>query len=121
MSAKGTHHIYKSYNSHWIKNGSVSSNKPFANRIGNKYIGNPTDKSDKVIYQIGGNGSILKIWNNTKEIAEFFNVKNIRYIMKNNYIVDGCLFIKMFDYKSTTNYEILIKYLKSKHNESKIN
>ena len=106
--------IYKSHNLKRISSSSYSSCKPYAKRL-SKYVGNPTDKSDKIIYQIGNDGSIVRQWENNNEIAEFFNVPvaKIRYTVKTNKIFDGCLFIKMFDYKSTIDYKVLIKYYKS--------
>lgn len=74
------------------------------------------DKSSRVIYQISSEGEIVKIWNNVREISEFFNVyvTNVTYYIKNKKIVGGCLFVPMMEYKSTTDYKILIKILNKK-------
>jgi len=113
MSSLGSNHFYKSRNSNKIRNSSVSSTKRFANRL-SKYIGNPTDKSHKIIYQIDKDGTIVRIWKNFSEIAEFFKVPayNVRYAVNNNKIVADCLFVKMLDYKTTIDYKVLIKYYK---------
>ena len=105
---------YLSQKSNRIRYNHVSSRKPFAKRY-HKYLSNPTDKSHKIIYQIDKNGAIVKIWKNVTEIAEFFKVPayNVRYAVNNNKIVADCLFVKMFDYKTTIDYKVLIKYYKS--------
>jgi hypothetical protein len=113
MANNGSNHFYNSKNSNFSVSGALNSNKGFANQI-RKYVGNPTDKTDKLIYQINTNGEIVKVWKGYTEIAEFFGVfaQSVRYYVLNNKIVSDCLFIKMMDYKSSIDYKVLIKYYK---------
>jgi hypothetical protein len=95
----------------------VNSSKKFSerNERTTKYY-SKVDKSSRVIYQISSDGEIVKIWNNVREISEFFiiHVSNVTYYIKNKKIVGGCLFLPMMEYKSTTDYRTLIKILNKK-------
>lgn len=117
MSSSGCNHFYASKNSNFSVNGAFNSNKGFANKI-RIYVGNPTDKTHKIIYQINKEGEIIKIWKSCAEIADSFKTYHakVRYFVTNNKIFNDCLFIKMIDYKSSIDYKTLIKYYKHKNN-----
>jgi hypothetical protein len=98
---------------------SLSSAKRYANRVCIKYIPNPTDKTSSLIYQINSKGKIVKTWENRLVISDFFDVTyyHVTQALKHSIIVGDCLFIKLVDYKSDTDYVKLIKFLKYKQKD----
>jgi hypothetical protein len=96
----------------------LSSNKKQSEKIGTTYNYRKKDKSYMRVYQLSSDGTILRNWDSIYQISEVFGVypSQIKYYIENQKIVSGCLFIMMMEYKSTTDYSILYKYLKYKQN-----
>lgn len=95
---------------------SQSSNKKMSEKLicGGRY--QKRDTSYKVVYQLSSDGTIVKVWDNMSKIAEHFNTynANVRRSILDQTIINGFLYIKMLEYKTTIDYPILFKYLKYK-------
>ena len=74
------------------------------------------DKSHRIIYQIDTEGNIVRQWDSQAKAAEHFKTyqSTISYAIKNQKVFNGFLFVPMLEYKSTTNYKILIKFIQKK-------
>jgi hypothetical protein len=74
------------------------------------------DTSHKIIYQIDKNGVIVGKWDNQSKLAEHFKTYHARisYAIKKQKLFNDFLFVPMLEYKSTTNYKLLIKLLQNK-------
>ena len=74
------------------------------------------DISYRIIYQIDDNGNIVKQWDSQSKVADHFKTHQatISYAIKNKKLFKGFLFVLMLEYKSTTNYKVLIKLQQNK-------
>lgn len=98
-----------------LRLNNMSSNKGSASKR-KIYVGDPTDKSHRVIYQIGKDGSIERQWDSVQEIVSTLGVDyaTVRAYIKNEKLVGSCLFVLRTNYKTTIDYCVLIKYIKYK-------
>lgn len=94
----------------------MSSSKPLSERLVVPRKHKKADTSHRIIYQIGSEGEIVRQWKSVSEICEVLKTYDakVRYSINNQKVVEGCLFVPMLEYKSTTNYKILIKILTKK-------
>jgi hypothetical protein len=74
------------------------------------------DTSHKIIYQIDIEGKIVKQWENSNRIADYFKVfpATIGRAIKLQKLLNNFLFVPMLEYKSATNYKLLIKFKQNK-------
>jgi hypothetical protein len=74
------------------------------------------DTSHRIVYQINSDGEIVRQWKDVAEICDVFKTYDakVRQAMNNKKVIGGCLFVPMVEYKTTTNYKILIKILTNK-------
>ncbi len=113
-SAKAKLHIHGnriSINAH-------NSSKRFSERI-SKRVSTAKPHCEKKLYQVQPNGEIT-LWDNIGKMADALSSTygRIKYALDNQKLFDNTLVLYMFDYKSTTDYVTLIKYLKYKANTS---
>lgn len=87
-------------------------------RLRSREILKEANKFDKLVYQIDCDGKIIKKYNDVFEIALFLKLDRLDVldILKNQKIYNNTLFVYVKHYKTTINYNILIKYLKFKKN-----
>jgi hypothetical protein len=74
------------------------------------------DISYRILYQIDTEGNVIKQWDSQNKVAEHFKVYQARisYAIRNKKLFKGFLFVPMLEYKSTTNYKVLIKIIQKK-------
>ena len=106
--------VNRNWGNSYIK--SMSSSKPLSERLVIHRACRKKDNSHRVIYQINSYGEIVKQWKSISEICEVLKTydSKVRYAISNKKIVGGCLFVYRIDYKTTTNYKLLIKILTNK-------
>jgi hypothetical protein len=94
----------------------ISSSKPLSERLVVPRTHKKVDTSHRILYQINSEGEIVRQWKNVAEICEVLKTYDakVRYAINNKKVVEGCLFVPMLEYKTTTNYKILIKILTKK-------
>jgi len=74
------------------------------------------DASHRVIYQINTEGEIVAQFESQNKLAQHFKTHQatISIAVKNQKMFKGFLFVPMLEYKSTTNYKLLIKLIQNK-------
>jgi hypothetical protein len=74
------------------------------------------DASHRILYQIDTEGNIVGQFESQNKVAQHFKTHQatICYAVKNQKMFKGFLFVPMLEYKSTTNYKLLIKLIQNK-------
>ncbi len=94
----------------------MSSAKPLSERLVVPRACRRIDTSHRIIYQINSDGEIVRQWKDIAEICDVFKTYDakVRHTINTKKVIGGCLFVPMVEYKTTTNYKILIKILTNK-------
>ena len=75
-----------------------------------------SDNSHRVIYQIDTEGNIVGQFESQNKLAQHFKTHQAKvcYAIKNQRMFNGFLLVPMLEYKTATNYKLLIKLIQKK-------